>query len=86
MTEKRCLVRCYHCGGDTEIKLQVPESTGAVAAASNQTIQKKVYCDFCNRLNIIDIPSTWDSHPLVLGDEDFLGYSRGIPIVQGKKP
>lgn len=82
MAEKRCLVRCYNCNQDTEFTLQVPETT---TAADSHLIEKKVTCNYCGRLNLIKIPSTWDSHPLVLGDDDFLGYSKGIPVFQGKK-
>ncbi len=82
MTEKRCLFRCYSCNLDTEFMLQISEDTTEV---SNQMIEKKLYCKYCNLLNLIKIPSNWDSHPLVLGDDDFLGYSKGLPVFQGKK-
>lgn len=82
MMEKRCLFRCYSCNLDTEFTLEVPEDT---TVASNLLIEKKVYCKYFNHLNLIKIPSNWDSHPLVLGDDDFLGYSKGIPVFQGKK-
>jgi len=82
MTEKQCLVRCYNCNLDTEFKLQVLDTT---TLANDQKIEKKVYCKYCNRLNLIHVPSSWDSHPLVLGVDDFLGYSKGIPIFQGKR-
>lgn len=82
MTQKQGLVRCYNCNLDTEFPLEVPETT---TVASSQTIEKKVYCKYCNRLNLIDISSDWDSHPLVLGDDNFIGYSKGIPVFQGKR-
>lgn len=82
MAIKRCLFRCYNCNLDTELTLEASEKT---TIDSNQLIEKKTYCKYCNHLNLIKIPNTWDPRPLVLGDDDFLGYNKGIPVLQGKR-
>lgn len=82
-TEKSYIVRCYYCGDDTEITIQIPQ---AALSSNSQTKEKEVLCDHCKHVNFITISRDMDVHPAVLGDDDdLLGYSKGIPIVQGKK-
>ena len=80
MLDKQFIFRCYHCGGDTEITISVP----AELTTNAGKIKEEKYCQYCNRLNMIEIPDSWDPNPPVLNDNVFLGYKNGIPIVQGQ--
>ncbi len=83
-TEKTYIVRCYYCGEDTEITVQIPQAS---STGVSRTKEKEVLCDHCKHVNLITISRDMGVHPPVLGDDnDLLGYSKGIPIVQGKKP
>lgn len=81
MVEKRCFVRCYYCRIENELIFQVPDSA---TTATTPTIEKSIYCQYCNRLNIADIPERWIANPLVLGDQDAVGYRDGFPIFEGR--
>lgn len=83
MLEKECSFRCAYCGATTNIIVKIPDTPAMASAKRAQLLQ---YCKDCNSPNIINVPGDWDFRPLVLGDEDdFLGYSDGIPILQGHK-
>ena len=84
MTDKRLIFLCAYndCGQETKIRVHVATTTG-----QKRSIQVTEYCEHCHRPNILNVPSTWDFSPLVLGDDDdFLGYSEGIPVLRGKRP
>lgn len=81
MPEKTVAIRCVYCNSDTKITLEVPVAPTATAGKK----QKPVTCSHCNRLNVINIPSTWDVSSLTLDDDGFLGYSKGIPVFQGQR-
>jgi hypothetical protein len=82
MVEKQCFVCCYNCRLETKLTFQVLEMA---TTATTPTIEKSVSCQYCGRLNITDIPESWDAHPLVLGDRDVVGYREGLPILEGRR-
>ncbi len=80
MAQMKIVIRCYHCSAETETEVSVPEKVVAVVS----TKRKPFYCGTCNRLNMVDLPDTWDVSNPVLGD-GVLGYSNGLPVVQGNQ-
>ncbi len=55
-------------------------------AAQSKKISVVQYCEHCNRANKLEVPDNVDVHVFILGrDKDFLGYSEGIPVLQGEK-
>jgi hypothetical protein len=85
MANQKIAFRCHHpdCAGKppTELIIEVPSRS----ARTNSKKQKPVYCNH-NHLNLINLPDTWNVEPLVLGDDDFIGYSEGLPLFQGRRP
>ena len=80
MPDKLFKLRCTYCSGETKVHIEVPTTRGK----KGKKIQITRYCEHCSKPNLINVPDTWDESGLVLGDEDdFLGYSEGIPILQG---
>lgn len=81
MPDKLFKFRCVYCSGDTKIHIEVPATGGK----KGKKIQITRYCEHCSKPNLISVSETSDGKGLVLGDEDdFLGYSEGIPILQGE--
>jgi hypothetical protein len=84
MADKLFKLRCTYCSGETKIIIEVPP---AMRGKKRKKIQITRYCEHCNKPNLIVVPETWDERNPVLGDDDgFLGYSEGIPILEGEKP
>jgi hypothetical protein len=82
MPDKLFKFRCVYCSNETKIHVEVPTTGGR----KGKKIQIARYCEHCRKPNLIDISETWDETGLVLGDEDgVLGYSEGIPILQGEQ-
>lgn len=84
MLEKQIYIPCEVCGQRTLVTFQVPEND---TTENDQTIQKRVNCKNknCGQLYLLTIPSHWDLHPQILGDDVFLGYWQGLPVIRGKK-
>ena len=82
MTSKTLIFRCGYCSCETAITINVSQTQ---LSGNSTNINIVRYCQYCEHKNIISIPETWDSNPLVLGDNNFLGYKEGIPIIQGSR-
>ncbi len=82
MPEQQIYIPCDVCGLRTLVKFQTPEND---TTGNDQTIQKRVNCRYCGQLYLLTIPSNWDSHPHILGDDVFLGYWQGLPVIRGEK-
>jgi len=86
MREIQFILQCYSCKGETKCVSKIP-STPARGRKEGKKIQIKRDCERCGKPNLINVPETWDERGPVLGDkDDFLGYSEGIPILQGDQP
>ncbi len=81
MSDKLFKLHCTYCSRETKIIIEVPPTRGK----KRKQIQITRYCEHCNKPNLITVPETWDERSPVLGD-GFLGYSEGIPILQGEQP
>ncbi len=74
---------CWHpaCAADPVTTLMVDIPDGP---RSNQTKRALKYCKR-NHPNMVTLPATWDSSPLILGDPP-PGTPRHRPTVRGEKP
>ncbi len=80
--QRQLIFRCAYCGKKTTVIVNV---SGQMAAQSKK-ISVVQYCEHCDRANKLEVPDNVDVHVFILGrDKDFLGYSEGIPILQGEK-
>ena len=86
MRDIQFILQCYCCQGKTKCVSKIP-STPTRGKKEGKKIQIMRYCERCGKPNLINVPETWDKRGPVLGDEDdFLGYSEGILILQGGQP
>lgn len=82
MAEKELTFICWNCQKETAVIV--------TAAKPMATQSKKIsvvrYCEHCNHPNKLEVPDNVDVHEFILGkDKDFLGYSEGVPLLQGEK-
>src|SRR2546430_6776884 len=85
MRDKVFILQCDYCKGETKIIIKLPSSP-ARGRKKGKKIQIIRICEHCNRANILTVPETWDERQPVLGDEEgVLGYSDGIPVLQGEQ-
>jgi len=82
MLKKQIYIPCEVCGWRTLFTFQVPEND---TTENDQTIQERVNCKNCGQLYFLTLPSRWDLHPQILGDDVYLGDWRGLPVIRGKK-
>jgi hypothetical protein len=84
MRDKAFIMQCTYCQGETKIIIKLPQ-VSARGRKKGKQIQIVRTCQYCNRANLLTIPETWDERQPVLGDDKgILGYSNGIPILQGE--
>lgn len=84
MADKPFKLSCTYCSRETKISIDVPLATRGTKRKKTQITR---YCEQCNKPNLIVVPETWDERNSVLSrDNVFLGYSEGIPLLQGEKP
>ena len=75
------IVHCAHCNERTVLIVAASE----IRQAQRGTKQKLVYCEHCQRPNLIEISATWGVRPLVLGDDGVLAIQEGTPVIQGQR-
>lgn len=82
MADRRIKFRCAYtdCGQTTQLVVDIP-----VGSRPSDKKEKLVYCEHCNRPNLISVPQTWDRSSPVLSD-GVVGHNDSIPVVQGRKP
>jgi hypothetical protein len=84
MNARTYYFRCAYCEGDTSVTF-----AGEDIQASTRGITKSIirYCDHCHQVNVVVVPKSRESIPLVLGGEDdeVIAYRDSIPVMQGQK-
>ena len=81
MTDRRIIIKCAYCNERTALVV----ATSEIRQTARGVKQKLIYCEHCERPNIIEISSTWGVRPLVLGDDGVLEVRNGTPVIQGQR-